>query len=249
MSRDGIGSASGRRRPTEDSKKVVSTTSATLTPARVKLAPREIDARVGMMVFLGSWGMVFATLFFCYAVYRVQSPVWPPAGEIALPERARLAAWVNTALMLASSFVLHWSLTRLARGRAARTPLSIAFVMVCGTAFLALQLETWTNLWQSGLRLQDGLYISLFYAITAFHGLHVLAGLLLWIWVLPSIRRVAAVPVKDLTGGVAAQEAPAHEASDPRELSRHRIRMQSTAMFWHFVDAAWIGTFVIVYLL
>src|SRR5262245_39728246 len=92
-----------------------SLTPASVKPAGAKLAPREVDARVGMVAFLGSWGMVFATLFFCYAVYRMQAPVWPPAGEPGLPESARIAAWVNTVLMIASSLVLHGTLTRLAR--------------------------------------------------------------------------------------------------------------------------------------
>jgi cytochrome c oxidase subunit 3 len=211
--------------------------SMTLTPAPVKLASREVDARIGMVVFLASWGMVFATLFFAYSVYRVQAPVWPPAGEPELPANARVVAWVNTALMLASSLVLHGTLTRLARGRAKRAPFAIAFVLLCGAVFLGTQLDTWVGLWQGGLRLQDGLYIGLFYAITTFHGLHVLAGLGLWIWVLPSVRRVANAPVMPLT-----------DPSAERELTRHRIRLQSTAMFWHFVDAAWIGTFAVVYL-
>jgi heme/copper-type cytochrome/quinol oxidase subunit 3 len=51
------------------------------------------------------------------------------------------------------------------------------------------------------------------------------------------VRRVANAPVMPLT-----------DPSAERELTRHRIRLQSTAMFWHFVDAAWIGTFAVVYL-
>src|SRR5262245_28083052 len=197
---------------------------------------REIDARVGMMVFLASWGMTFATLFFCYAVLRVQSPSWPPPGSPALPEAATTVAWANTALMLASSFVLRDALRRLDAGRGARVPQMLGFVMVCGTLFLALQLETWLDLWRSGVRIQDGIYAGLFYAITTFHGLHVLVGLGLWIWALPSAVALARG---------APANAPAERASD---VTRMRIRVRSTAMFWNFVDIAWLATFFVVYL-
>lgn len=218
--------------------------SIALTPAGPAPRSREIDARVGMMVFLASWGMVFATLFFCCAVYRLQSPVWPPAGERPLPESARVAAWVNTVLMLASSFVLHRYLAALDRGAGGRGPIALASVFVCGSVFLALQIDTWAELWQSGMRIQDGVSTGLFYAITVFHGLHVLAGLLLWIWAVPS-----AVRAKALLERVGEPRGRTLGAAEQAEISRHRIRLRSTGMFWHFVDVAWLATFFVLYIL
>jgi heme/copper-type cytochrome/quinol oxidase subunit 3 len=194
---------------------------------------REIDARVGMIVFLASWGMLFATLFFCCAVLRVQSPTWPPPGVAPLPPQTIAIAWVNTALMVASSLILRRALKDFDAGRFSRTPQLIGLVMVCGTVFLGLQIQTWLELWQSGMKLQGGSYQGLFYAITTFHGLHVLAGLSFLIWALPS-----AVALSKGESGM--------EAADS---TRHRIRVRSVAMFWHFVDIAWLGTFIVVYLL
>lgn len=211
-------------------------TATTITPRRP--ASREIDARVGMAIFLASWGMTFATLFFACSVLRVQSPSWPPPGVEPLPASARIAAWINTALLVAGSVSLHRGVRSIDRGSARRLHLFLAGALACGTAFLAIQLHTWLDLFRSGMRMQDGTYQGLFWAITTFHGLHVLAGLVILVWALPSAAALAA-------GRSSAGAAPGAADSAP---ARERIRVRSAAAFWHFVDLAWIGTLLVVYL-
>lgn len=69
--------------------------------------------------------------------------------------------------------------------------------------------------------LTSGLFASAFYVITGFHGLHVIAGLLVLAGVM-------------LGGG----SGPA--------LAR---RLEVAALFWHFVDVAWVVIFTFIYLL
>ncbi|HVU52691.1 MAG TPA: hypothetical protein VHL80_18550, partial [Polyangia bacterium] len=45
----------------------------------------EATATIGMAIFLGAVAMLFAALFFAYAVMRAQAPAWPPAGQAPLP--------------------------------------------------------------------------------------------------------------------------------------------------------------------
>jgi cytochrome c oxidase subunit 3 len=133
-------------------------TVAALHPAA--FAGRRRTSFVGTALMLGSWAMLFASLFFAYAVVRYHAAAWPPEGATPLP---RALPFVNTLVLLASSVLL---------ARGARRP-----AMALGAGFLGLQFAVWIPLWRAGFTLASGIYGSVFYALTAFHALHVLAGL------------------------------------------------------------------------
>jgi len=131
---------------------------------------QERTALMGMAIFVASWAMLFAALFFAYGLSRLRAVSWPPADlpplPLALPALATLA-------LGASSFLLH-------RGRV-RTSAAL------GVLFLLLQAVVWREMYQVGLRPQAGAYASFFFALTVFHALHVLVGLgaLGWLAVRP----------------------------------------------------------------
>jgi cytochrome c oxidase subunit 3 len=174
---------------------------------------------VGMLMALASWTMLFSSLFFAYAVLRLKAPSWPPDGAAPLP---RLLPAFNTLLMILSSFVLQRGMKA---GSSERQLLlrSLVRTIGLGTLFLLLQLAVWVPLWRSGFRIDSGIYGSIFYGLTVFHALHVLAGLI----------ALAVLALRTRRGLVTAGR-------------RNAVRM--TAMFWHFVDAVWVLLFVVVYL-
>jgi cytochrome c oxidase subunit III len=175
---------------------------------------------VGMVMALASWTMLFASLFFAYAVLRMASDTWPPEGAARLP--VALPAF-NTLLLLASSVVLSLGAsTRRERPGGLRRALHATIAL--GGLFLALQMVVWVPLWRNGFRLSSGVYGSLFYGLTVFHALHVLAGLVALAWLLRG-------------------------AVDGRYVSSRQNPVRLTAMFWHFVDIVWVLMFVVVYVL
>jgi cytochrome c oxidase subunit 3 len=135
---------------------------ASATPRR-----REVDATVGLLIFLGATAMLFAALLLAYAILRAQAPSWPPAGTPPFP---RAAATLNTAVLLAASLAL-----RYARSTARRGPAFGALVL--GTLFLALQALLWRRLVATHLGPSAGPLGDVFFALSAFHALHVLGGL------------------------------------------------------------------------
>lgn len=206
-----------------------------LTPTPGNVPRSAIDARVGMMIFLASWGMTFLTLFFSFAVLRFQAPVWPPADVPPMPGYLKIFAWVNTVLMIVSSLAIRAGFAAHRAGRSKKLLTMLGVTMACGVVFLILQIETWTALWRPGMRIQDGTWQGLFYLLTAFHALHVVAGLSLYIWSLP-----AAVAL--------ARSQPLTDGAEPALVFvKNEIRLHTATMFWHFVDFAWLATFVIVY--
>jgi len=176
---------------------------------------------VGMVMALASWSMMFGSLFFAYAVLRLKAGTWPPDGVAPLP---RLLPFLNTLVLLASSAVLARGLSPASETRKGALLSALKATLALGSFFLVLQLAVWVPLWRSGFRIDSGVYGSIFYGLTVFHALHVLAGLVALVVLVPGAR-----------------------AGRLRSGAQSRVR--TSAMFWHFVDAVWVVMFVAVYLL
>src|SRR5262249_19430250 len=150
-----------------------------VVPYRPPRARDEWTAYLGMVVFLASWAMMFGSLFFAYGMVRSRTTVWPPPD---LPELPLLVPAINTVLLGASSVVLQLSLHAVRTGKVARLGPGLAASAVLGSAFLGLQIFTWRRLLDEGLTPQGGPYPSVFYALTCFHALHVLVGIVALAW-------------------------------------------------------------------
>jgi cytochrome c oxidase subunit 3 len=175
-----------------------------------------------MIVFLGSWVMMFAAVFFVYAVLRLRMPAWPPYGAERLPLGL---PGLNTAMIAVSSWTLHRAMRSLRGERVTAYRGWMLITVALGSAFLALQAVVWLDLWESGFRLSSGVYGSVFYVLTAFHALHVVVGLAMLGWLAtPAIRR-------------SAPPSPG------------RTSVMTASMFWHFVGAVWLIMFLTVYVL
>jgi cytochrome c oxidase subunit 3 len=147
---------------------------ATLADYRDRPTRQELTARVGMVVFLGSWLMLFAGLLFTYGLVRSRAPVWPPLDQPRLP---LLLPGINTLAIAASSAALVAAQRALRAGRQRSSGARLALAALLGTLFLALQLVVWVALWRAGLLPSGGPYPSVFYGLTVLHALHVAVGL------------------------------------------------------------------------
>ena len=133
-------------------------------------ARREVDAQVGLVVFLGATAMLFASVLLAYAIVRAVAPHWPPAGAAPFP---RGAAALNTLALFAASLALHHA----RRGpAAARAWVRAAFGF--GAAFLVAQGILWRHLVAVQLGPRGGALSEVFFALSALHALHVLGGLI-----------------------------------------------------------------------
>jgi cytochrome c oxidase subunit III len=177
-------------------------------------------AYLGMLIFLGSWAMMFAGLFFAYGVVRLHlSGGWPPQGVPRLP--VSLPA-LNTAVLLASGLALQLGLWSIRNGKVHELSAALVVSLLLGCLFLGLQTYLWIKLYRGGLRPDGGPYPSVFYALTTFHGLHVVVGLV----------ALAVLLFKSLQG---VYSAPRH------------LQIKLWTMYWHFVDAVWILMFLTVF--
>jgi cytochrome c oxidase subunit 3 len=147
---------------------------AALSEYRDRPTRQELTARVGMVVFLGSWVMLFAGLLFTYGLIRSRAPEWPPLDQPRLP---LLLPGINTLAVAASSAALVAAQRALRAGRQRSSGARLALAALLGTLFLGLQLVVWATLWRAGLVPGGGPYPSVFYGLTVLHALHVAVGL------------------------------------------------------------------------
>ena len=172
-----------------------------------------------MGIFLITDAMGFGAMLTAYGVLRTRAPLWPDATQrLAIPLAAAM-----TLTLLTSSLTALFALAAARDGRIRATRGWVAVTAGFGVAFLAGQAAEYHHLVNgaSGMGLTTDLFASTFYLVTGFHGLHVLAGVIIWACVL----------------------APGGQRS-------HREgRIQVAALYWHFVDLAWAPIFTFLYLL
>jgi cytochrome c oxidase subunit 3 len=138
-----------------------------MTAAGAVRSKRDIDASVGMLIFLATVTMLFAALLLAYGVLRAQAPSWPPAGAPPFP---RAAAGGSSLVLLAADLALR-------RARRSGSSAWLRGAAALGVSFLALQVALWRHLVASQLGPGHGPLADVFFALSGFHALHVAGGL------------------------------------------------------------------------
>ena len=173
-------------------------------------------ARVGLWVLLGSLTMLFAAFTSAFLVRRAGSD-WVP---LAVPS----VLWINTAVLLLSSATMELGRRSFQTWRplAFRKWMSVTFL--AGALFLGGQLLAWHQLAAQGIFLHSNPHSSFFYVLTGVHAVHVIAGVLVLLYVLVQAWRYRLTPW--------VSSAPA-----------------LCATYWHFVDAVWIYVFIVLFVI
>jgi cytochrome c oxidase subunit 3 len=192
--------------------------------------PREARrAKLGMTLFLASWAVTFIALFIGCGWIRLRAPAWPPPGAPAMPI---LAPTVCSILAVTSSAAMQLGLWGVVQARRAAAQRALVVAAILGVAFLGVQLVSWVDLWQAGLRLErraPGMpwapqvaYAGCFFALTGFHAAHVVTGLGVLAGLSPGLRRWRYTP-------------------------RDHLPVRFAVWFWHFVTVAWFGVWFVAY--
>jgi cytochrome c oxidase subunit 3 len=190
------------------------TTSAAAPMLTAGAAPTR--GKVGMWLFLATDAMGFGGLLAAYGVLRVRADAWPdPHARLAVPQAALM-----TLALVTSSLTVTLAVRAARAGRGGARAGWLAATIALGVAFLAGQALEYRHLLHGSppMHVWTDTFASTFYALTGYHGAHVLAGVL-------------------LLGTLLATRA-----SDAGTLA-------VAALFWHFVDLAWIPIFSLFYLL
>jgi cytochrome c oxidase subunit III len=178
-----------------------------------------IDSQLlGILLFIISEAMLFGSFFTAYFFIRVvQNEPWPPEPF----EFPVLVASMNTAILVSSSFTVHYALHSIKRGNRLGLQVGLASTFLLGTMFLLTQINEYVK---AGFAISDGAFASVFYGLTGLHGAHVFVGLTL----------LAMMTVRAYRGHFSPE---AH------------MGVECAGIYWHFVDVMWIIVWSTVYLL
>jgi cytochrome c oxidase subunit 3 len=173
---------------------------------------------LGMLLFIISEVMIFGAFFTAYFFIRVaQGDPWPAPGT-NLPVEV---AGVNTAILISSSFTLHWAETAIKRGNRFGLKAGILTTFLLGVTFLFIQINEYANI---GFAPQDHAQATIFYSLTGLHGAHVTVGLIL----------LLIVTIRSFRGHYSPEQ--------------HR-GIEVPGIYWHFVDIMWIIVYLTVYVI
>ncbi len=142
-----------------------------------------LAASIATTLILVMVGMLFACLFWGFAVYRSGPDTWPPMG---LPRVPAIYPAISTLIILLSSGT-YWAMEK---GHVSRWK-GWSLTMLLALMFLASQLYLWNAMNGLGLYTTSGIFASLIYAFTWIHAAHIVSGLFVLIWARPSVSNFA----------------------------------------------------------
>ncbi len=192
----------------------------------VVAATKGIPSQTGVWVAVSAIAMSFAALTSALVVRQGSGADWQ---RFVLPR----ILYLDTAILIASSYTLELARKRFAAGVAAlRTESAqpaaalrasglywLNITLTLGLFFVAGQVLAWQRLASQGLFLATSPSSSFFYLLTAMHGLHLLGGVLGLIYVGYRLR---------------------HNARNAQ------TSLGTAAVYWHFVDLLWVYLLMVI---
>jgi cytochrome c oxidase subunit 3 len=187
-------------------------------PPAANRSSRVDPQTLGIYLFIISEVMLFGAFFTAYFFLRVvKGDPWPAPGT-AIPVAV---AAVNTAVLVSSSFTMHWATISAKNGNREGMRAGLLATFFLGSTFLSVQLNEYVHL---GWSPQDHAQGTIFYGLTGLHGAHVTIGLLLLLFANIRANRGHFSPTE------------------------HR-GVEVPGIYWHFVDVMWIFVFTSLYIL
>ena len=177
---------------------------------------------VGTIVWLSSELMFFAGLFAMYFTIRAVygGGNWPPEHvHLSIPY-----ALPFTIVLVASSFTCQAGVFAAERGDVYRMRLWMFITFLMGLVFVLGQANEYRMQYDEDMTIARDGYGSVFYLTTGFHGLHVIGGLVAFVFLL----------IRSTVGTFTPQRATTAIV---------------VSYYWHFVDVVWVGLFAAIYLI
>ncbi len=207
-------------------------------------------AKLGMWLFLAQEVLFFSGLFVAYAVFRNWYPAAFSVGSHLLDWRMGA---LNTVVLLLSSFTAAMAVRSSQQGNQKQTSTYLIITIVCAFAFMVVKYFEYSHkihvgilpgsLWNptaegleevkaaaatsyvgEGLPYHIRTFFGIYFVMTGLHGIHVLVGIGVFIWILKRNMR-----------GEFTRE--------------HFTAVDISALYWHLVDLIWIYLFPLLYLI
>lgn len=190
-------------------------------------------AKAMMWLFLLSDTFIFGFFLLGYMSARIGAiEPWPPIGEVFsltlfghnLP---LLLIAIMTFVLITSSGTMAMAVNFAYRAQWQKVRWLLLGTALLGLTFVSMQVFEWSKLiFHDGIRpwhnpLGAVQFGACFFLLTGFHGMHVSAGVILLLWL-------------------------THKTRDPSSCNAELV--ETTGLYWHFVDLVWVFIFAFFYL-
>jgi len=192
--------------------------------ANMEPSPYAIPSRkLAMWLFILSDACTFGAILFAYGYLRTASADWPTPFKFY---PSILNVIIMTFVLITSSLTMLGAVAASKAGDKSKTMRWMGMTMVLGALFAMLHIREWASMIGEGVRLFQNpwgspLFGASFFGITGLHLLHVVSGVI----------AIGVVARKFSKGSLSAGH------------------VESTALYWHFVDLVWMFVVPLVYLM
>jgi cytochrome c oxidase subunit 3 len=182
--------------------------------------PEINNRKLGMWAFIGSEVMFFTSLIATFIAYKIDHP---EAFEEAHKVLSLPLATIGTTVLIVSSFAVVMGLEAI-QSNDRRVFLNwMGLTIAFGLTFVSIQAFEWYTLMHEGIK-AGGIFGTVFFTTTGFHGLHVLGGI---VW-------LSLIMLRARRGEYSAE---------------NNLGIEIFGLYWHFVDVVWIVLFTVIYLI
>lgn len=181
------------------------------------------NIKLGFWLFITSEALLFVSFFWAFFHMALEpaiqiGSIWPPFEGVKMD--SLLVPLVNTLFLLASGAAFTWVQYHYIAKLSDQVIFGFIVTLIFSTFFLLCQ---WHEYVVSASQLNDGVFGSTLYMLTAFHGAHVVIGTIF----------IAVCFLRFCLGQF--------RVGDP-------VGITLAAWYWHFVDVVWLLVFIWVYL-
>lgn len=189
--------------------------------ASTREAPWTLPYRgtVGVACLIVAESAIFVIFVVAYIFYLGKSLTGPTPAQVL-----ELPIF-GTVCLLSSSITVHFAVATLRKGMLRACTGWLAGTVLLGLIFLITTAREWYHLiHDEGLTIQTNLFGTTYYSLVGLHATHVVVGVIMLSLVLGF----------SLFGLVKEE---------------HSEKVETLALYWHFVDAVWVVVFTVVYVL
>ncbi len=127
----------------------------------------------------------------------------------------------NTLILLSSGAAITYAHICILNNKLKETVTGLLLTLGLASLFTLIQLYEYAH---APFSISDGIFSSVFYLLTGFHGLHVIIGTLF----------IAVQTIRIIKG---------------HATTKYHLGFEAAAWYWHFVDVVWLLVFFLVYIL
>jgi len=188
-------------------------------------------SKLGFWLFLFTELMLFGAMFlvFAFFFYRLSSDFVNASKDLNI-----YLGGINTFLLLISTYFMGMSLIHLKNNEIKKTKIKIYITILLALLFLVIKYFEWSIEINHGIYPDSELlnskehgvilFFGLYFTMTGFHGVHIIAGIGLMIWALIAIKK-------------------------QKVHKNNYVLLENIALYWDLVHLVWVFLFPLFYII